>query len=55
MDKKREIIIENVIKIRQPMGVFLVGTMKAKELLKITHPNPRKYNEELEERYRTRR
>ncbi|UZE93714.1 MAG: DGQHR domain-containing protein [Candidatus Pacearchaeota archaeon] len=45
---KEYIIIKKLIKIKQPMGDFLVGVMKAKDLLKITKANPRHYNEELD-------
>jgi len=45
---KKYLIINNVTKVNQPLGTFLVGVIKAKDLLKITHQNPRRYNPELE-------
>jgi len=49
MVKKEYLKIENIIQVKQPMDTYLIGIVKASELLQITHPNPRKYNEELYE------
>jgi len=46
-EKKLE--IKNILEIKQPIGLFLIGVVKAKELLKISSPDPRRYNEELDE------
>ena len=43
------ITIENILEVRQPVGLFLLGRVKASQLLKITHSDPRRYNQELDD------
>lgn len=50
MKNKTECIkLKNVMEVRQPIGRFLVGVMKASDLVRITHQNTRKYNQELDD------
>jgi DGQHR domain-containing protein len=43
-----KIEIKNILKVNQPIGTYLVGVMKASDLLKVTDKNPRKYNQVLD-------
>ncbi|MDD5022434.1 MAG: DGQHR domain-containing protein [Endomicrobiaceae bacterium] len=43
------LLIENIIEIEQPIGIFLVAKMKASALLAISSKEERYYNKELEE------
>lgn len=49
MVEEKRLKIKNLLQVKQPMNTYLVGVVKASDLLKITHHNPRKYNEELQE------
>ena len=50
-----QLVIDNLIEVEQPIGKYYIAKVNAKDLLKISCSDERKFNEELEEYLGTQR